>query len=653
MKVIFRIEYDTRWGENLCVVLDGAEAERLKLDPVLGMRYADGEWQLMIDLPAGAAFEYRYRVVSDKGRPCARSGEPHRFAAARSLRECVRIDRWADRPAESSFYSSAFTEGIFARGKRSAAVPAAGGTLLFRGGGARGEAGRGAGTGGRARRAGRLGPGAGPRDERCPFPGLERKRQGGEARPGFAYKFIVRKAATGRVVEWEAGANRYWNCRLPEAGVRGADGRPFPFGCCPWRGAGVAIPVFSLRSESFGVGEFYDLKKMVDWARATGLKVIQILPINDTTMTGTWQDSYPYNANSTYALHPQFLRLEAVGRLSDKRAMAKYRKLGKELNALPEVDYERVNTAKASYLKELFAEQGAATLASEEFIEFFRSNETWLRPYAAFCTLRDRHRTADFSRWGKWATYDSKAVGKLTSPGSDSYAEVAQVYFVQYHLDRQLREVRNYAHAHGVVLKGDIPIGISRTSCDAWVDPDLFHMDSQAGAPPDDFSVLGQNWGCPPTTGSAWPRTAMPGGRPVSARWPSISMPTGSTTFWAFSVSGRSPTSAYTVCWATSIRLCPFSEEEIWGAGLRFNAARHAEPYIYHYMLDDFFGEAAEEVRTKYLREAGCGRYTLREEVDTQRKIERLFAGKSDDRSHRICDGLMGLVDEVLSSRTP
>lgn len=118
------------------------------------------------------------------------------------------------------------------------------------------------------------------------------------------------------------------------------------------------------------MGEFYDLKKMVDWARATGLKVIQILPINDTTMTGTWQDSYPYNANSTYALHPQFLRLEAVGRLSDKRAMAKYRKLGKELNALPEVDYERVNTAKASYLKELFAEQGAATLASEEFIEF-------------------------------------------------------------------------------------------------------------------------------------------------------------------------------------------------------------------------------------------------------------------------------------------
>ena len=60
-----------------------------------------------------------------------------------------------------------------------------------------------------------------------------------------------------------------------------------------------------------------------------------------------------------------------------------------------------------------------------------------------------------------------------------------------------MREVRDYAHAHGVVLKGDIPIGISRTSVDAWVYPELFNMDSSAGAPPDDFSVMGQNWGFP------------------------------------------------------------------------------------------------------------------------------------------------------------
>ena len=69
--------------------------------------------------------------------------------------------------------------------------------------------------------------------------------------------------------------------------------------------------------------------------------------------------------------------------------------------------------------------------------------------------------------------------------------------FVQYHLDKQLKEVCAYAHAKGVVFKGDLPIGISRTSVDAWCHPDLFNMDSQCGAPPDAFAVDGQNWGFP------------------------------------------------------------------------------------------------------------------------------------------------------------
>lgn len=656
MKVFFRIEYDTRWGENLCVVLDAAEAERLKLDPVLGMRYADGEWQLLIDLPAGAAFDYRYRVVSDMGETLREEwGAPHRFVAAKSLRECVRVDHWSDRPAESSFHSSAFTEGIFARGKRAAEVAAAGGTLLFEVEAPEVKPDEVLALAGEPAELGGWDPERAVVMSDARFPIWSVAVKAAKLAPGFAYKFIVRKAATGQVVEWEAGANRYWNLRLPEAGACVTlAGERFRSSRAPWRGAGVAIPVFSLRSEeSFGVGEFYDLKKMVDWAEATGLKVIQILPINDTTMTGTWQDSYPYNANSTFALHPQFLRLEAVGRLADKKAMTKYRKLGKELNALAEVDYERVNHAKAAYLKELFAEQGAATLASKEFADFFRRNEAWLRPYAAFCTLRDKFGTPDFSRWGKWSVYDGKAIAKLTSPKSEHYAEVALVYFVQYHLDRQLREVRNYAHAHGVILKGDIPIGISRTSCDAWVDPDLFHMNSQAGAPPDDFSVLGQNWGFPTYN---WERMAEDGYAWWKARFKKMS-----EYFDAYRIDHilgffriwEIPYECVHGLLGHFNPALPFSEEEIRGYGLWFNAARHAEPYIYRYMLDDFFGEAAEEVRTKYLQEAGNGRYVLREEVDTQRKVEQLFAGKSDDRSHRICDGLMGLIDEVLFVEDP
>lgn len=656
MKVFFRIEYDTRWGENLCVVLDDADAERLKIDPVLGMRYEEGEWRLTVDLPAGAAFDYRYRVVTDEGVALREEwGAPHRFAAARTLRECTRFDRWSDRPGESSFYSSAFTEGIFARAKRSAEVAAAGGTLLFEVEAPEVKSDEVLALAGEPAELGGWNPEAAVEMSDARFPLWSVAVKASKLAPGFAYKFIVRKRASGQVVAWETGANRYWNRRLPEAKecIAVAE-RRFESPAAPWRGAGVAIPVFSLRSEeSFGIGEFYDLKKMVDWSEAAGLKVIQILPINDTTMTGTWQDSYPYNANSTFALHPQFLRLEAVGRLSDKKAAAKYRKLGKELNALAEVDYERVNNAKTAYLKEVFAEQGAAVLASKEFADFFRGNEAWLRPYAAFCVLRDKYRTPDFSRWGEWAAYDAKAVAKLTSPKSERYPEVALVYFVQYHLDRQLREVRNYAHAHGVILKGDIPIGISRTSCDAWVDPDLFHMDSQAGAPPDDFSVLGQNWGFPTYN---WERMAEDGYAWWKARFKKMS-----EYFDAYRIDHilgffriwEIPCECVHGLLGHFNPALPFSEEEIRGCGIWFNVIRHARPYIYNYMLDDFFGDAAGEVREKYLREEGNGRYALREEVDTQRKVEALFAGKTDDRSHRICDGLMGLIDEVLFVEDP
>ena len=77
------------------------------------------------------------------------------------------------------------------------------------------------------------------------------------------------------------------------------------FSLPPWRAAGVCVPVFALRSaESWGIGDFGDLKRMVDWAASVGLRVVQLLPVNDTTASHTWADSYPYNALSVFALNP-------------------------------------------------------------------------------------------------------------------------------------------------------------------------------------------------------------------------------------------------------------------------------------------------------------------------------------------------------------
>ncbi|MDE6136090.1 MAG: 4-alpha-glucanotransferase, partial [Muribaculaceae bacterium] len=420
-----------------------------------------------------------------------------------------------------------------------------------------------------------------------------------------------------------------------------------------WKGAGVAIPVFALRSnDDFGVGDFYDLKKMIDWAAATGQRFVQILPINDTTMTHTWMDSYPYNANSTFALHPMYLRLSELGTLADKKRRAHYEALGKELNALEQIDYERVNAGKIAFFHEIFAQEGADTLASADYKSFLEANRSWLLPYAAFCVLRDRFGTPDFTQWPDgFDRYDAARIERFAA---DNAADMDYVCYLQYHLDKQMRHVAAYARERGVAIKGDIPIGISRTSADAWQSPELFNMDSQAGAPPDDFSVLGQNWGFPTYN---WEVMARDGYAWWKARFSKMS-----EYFDAYRIDHvlgffriwQIPMDAIHGLLGIFNPALPFTSDELCsGYDFRINPDLHTRPYIMDWFLGDFFGELTDRVRNEYLVAEGYGRYRLKSEVDTQRKVADLFAGAADDASKRIRDGLMGLIDNVLFIEDP
>lgn len=307
---------------------------------------------------------------------------------------------------------------------------------------------------------------------------------------GFEYKFVIADRVTLEIKEWEHGENR--RCSGGNSGVFSvyAD-NVHRFGIRHWRAAGTAIPVFSLRScRGFGIGEFPDIKLMVDWAVATGQRIIQLLPVNDTTVNGTWTDSYPYNAVSAFALHPQYVNLVTAG----VKETAEYRRVRDELNSLPKVDYERVNREKMSRMHRLFEQSFKKLSVTTPYKEFYENNKAWLEPYAAFCTLRDKFGTADFGSWGEFAEYSDNIPAKLRKEMGDS---MDYCCFVQYHLDRQFREARDYAHANGVVLKGDLPIGVSKTGVEAWQYPQLFNIDESAGAPPDAFARDGQNWGFP------------------------------------------------------------------------------------------------------------------------------------------------------------
>ena len=480
MTLHISIEYKTNWGEELVLCLGG---KRYPLAYI-----ADGLWQGEVTrFNPEKASEYGYEVVRD-GATVRKEWKKHILTLPEGVspKDLTVIDRWNDRPYDSPFYSSAFTNAIFGRkGEKAKKAPKGANVLLQVAAPALrpNEVLALAGSGKALKNWTKIVPFDGTQ-----FPVWTIALNVTEP---FEYKILIADKETLAPVAWEDSENR-WFTELPEndGSVVKAD-LQVRFSGRNWKGAGTAIPVFALRSEDdFGVGEFYDLKKMVDWAASTGQSFLQLLPINDTTMLHTWEDSYPYNPNSTFALHPQFLNLPAVGVKVDEA----YKALQAELNALDQIDYERVNNTKLELLRNAFDKTFKKLSATKGYQAFVDKNAHWLLPYAAFCVLRDMNGTPDFSQWKGYAKYNKK---KIAAFCEENKTDIDFWCFVQYHLDLQLSEVCAYAHSKGVVFKGDLPIGISRTSVDAWLYPELFHMDSQAGAPPDAFSADGQNWGFP------------------------------------------------------------------------------------------------------------------------------------------------------------
>ncbi|MEG2218389.1 MAG: 4-alpha-glucanotransferase [Muribaculaceae bacterium] len=651
MKLTFNIDYRTNWGESLYFVGDIKELGENLEGKAQKMTFNSVEtWSCVINIPDDAPdFNYKYFIKRDDGSIIMEWGEEHQFLMPSNVLTCDIFDRWQDQPYNKHYYSSAFTDGIFSRSKNKMPLRCLPGNVMLN----------------------IYAPTIKP-DEYLAISGDNAEMDNWNIKKAipmndhnyplwsvnidikknelpFSYKFIILKKGSNKLVAWEDGDNRILSFKPAKksdaiiiAGLKFLSNAP------QWKGAGVAIPVFSLRSDDdFGVGDFYDLYKMIDWAVATGQNFLQILPINDTTMTHSWTDSYPYNANSTFALHPMFLRLNAIGTLTDAKEQAYYDNLAKELNALPEIDYERVNNAKNDFLHKIFNKIGAKTLNEVSFKKFLKANEYWLTPYAAFCVLRDINSTPDFSQWGKFSKYEEKEIIAFCDEHID---EIQFIFFVQYFLDKQMREVRNYAHKKGIVIKGDIPIGISRTSADAWVNPKLFNMDCQAGAPPDDFSVLGQNWGFPTYN---WEEMSKDGFKWWKDRFKKMA-----EYFDAYRIDHilgffriwQIPMDAVHGLLGTFYPAMPFNADELRNNyDFWIDKDLHTTPYIMDYFLTDFFGSDTAEVKENFLVDKGYGRYGLKEFVNTQKKVVEYFTTQdNNERNTTLRDALLGLIDNVL-----
>ncbi|MCK5824491.1 MAG: 4-alpha-glucanotransferase [Ichthyobacteriaceae bacterium] len=422
-----------------------------------------------------------------------------------------------------------------------------------------------------------------------------------------------------------------------------------------WKGAGVAIPVFSLRTEnSCGVGEFNDIKTLVDWAVKTNLKLIQVLPINDTTANHSWYDSFPYSAISIYALHPMYLNLEKAGTLASVLTRDIITELKEELNSYDYVEYHKVMALKRRFIKQLYLDGWQDLRTDLVYNKFIDDNAYWLKSYASFCFLRDMYGTAEFNKWGEYSEFSVDLMNELTDENSLHFEDIEVHYFTQYHLHLQLLEAKEYASEKGVLLKGDIPIGIFRNSVEAWSEPHLFNMEMQAGAPPDDFSGSGQNWGFPTYN---WEEMAKD-----NYGWWTRRMVNLSQYFDSFRIDHilgffriwQVPMDSVEGVMGYFYPAIPITLSELSLRDLSYNIDRFANPYIRDHILWDVFEGETGFVKHKFLIEEDSGFYSFKPEFSTQINILKYFYEDKHTteevrvRNSKIKDGLFGLISNVL-----
>ena len=647
MKLKFTIQYGTQWGENLYVAITYQSKDTTKKVRRLPMTTDDGwHWELETSAVESRqhpveTISYYYYVADAEGHELRRewTGIPRTYFFD-ATKNYIMPDLWREVPLQYHLYSKAcqVTSGLSSEDTLNVQrVPLYRKTIIFRVSAPQLRQGQSVAILGSHPALGSWSPARYLRMEPMGLCEWLLSVNVDAILMPLEFKYVIVDDATHALVAWEEGDNRTIEGMLPPEQTAVPDGTVLVvYGESlrvkedTWRAAGVCIPVFSLRSShSCGVGDFGDLRLLVDWVVATGMKVIQLLPVNDTTYARSWSDSYPYNIVSAFALHPQYLDLQALGPLRDKKRMTAFLRQQGELNALGYTDYEAVQRVKMDYVRAVFEERGQQTLDSKDFKQWFEQNRDWLEPYA------------------KWLA-DHSLITPADAPVSDALPFIS---YLQYHLHLQLKGAADYARQHGVALKGDVPIGVKRDSVETASHPDMFCLDASTGAPPDTFSQNGQNWGFPTYN---WESKEIVDWFQKRLTWMEqyfdairIDHVLGFFRIWEI------PADAIFGLLGHFSPALPMTQGEIEYFGLPFRKDLFTRPFINDRVLQRLFGLHVPYVREHFLIPRSYGLYDLKAEYDTQQKIREAFEGKGDENSLWIRDGLYRLVSNVLFLEDP
>ncbi|EKX43937.1 hypothetical protein GUITHDRAFT_163686 [Guillardia theta CCMP2712] len=614
--VKFRINYSTRWGENVIIVgstdeLGGisnpseAETRRaIAMGKGKVMRYiANGDWEYVTVMhPAPTGLSYRYALVREKGEPlveggirygryldiddlllflmlnCYRrrgllavgsAGSSSSLSEAASRQEPMQLevrDQWRVSRQNGEDWvlrTDAIAQVVYGQGRLDAVEEA----ILD----------------GKVKHAADVMKHAEPQDGEkrallkdvavmscARFPSWELDLEAPTQLLPAQYKYVVVNLTNGEIVDRESGAPRWL-------------GRPV--GILQQEGIRNSKYVVSVRDEAttdrgMGTGEFEDIKLLVDFCDKVGLNSVQLLPLTDTTAHAhaTWEDSEP-------------------------------------------LDYEKVMTAKLRLLRMAYEASGKRVVESEEFADFVLDQGYWLKPYALYCVLRDMYGVSDPSQWGEMGRLSFAQMDALSSPGGNKYNACRYWYWVQYHLHKQFLDASRYAAKKGVALIGDLPIGVSRNGVDIWSRPELFRLDKRMGAPPDAFTELGQNWNFPAydwekmmRDGFSWWRARL---RSMNMYFHSVRLDhiLGFFRFWDL------PAHAVTGLGGHYFPSHPITKEELDSKGL-WDRQRLTQPYVRSHLLERRFGKDWENVVRRFFSQGLHGTYSFKPGLDTEKALQ-------------------------------
>lgn len=260
---------------------------------------------------------------------------------------------------------------------------------------------------------------------------------------------------------------------------------------------GVFIPVYALRSDSnWGVGDFGDLTKLMEWVHGRGGSLVGTLPLLASFLDEPFDPS-PYSPVSRLFWNELFLDMNRVPEMEHCReaqqfvASSDFQTERQDLGSHALVDYRRAMALKRKALDALARTMFEHSSGRQQ--DFFRYVESHpnLKDYAQFRATCERSRAS----WWTWP--QRLREGKLKGGDYDLNAMRYHLY-VQWLAEEQ---IRSFAKGCGSGKEGlylDLPLGVNSDGYDVWRERPSFVLDVSAGSPPDGFFTKGQSWGFPP-----------------------------------------------------------------------------------------------------------------------------------------------------------